>query len=216
MTLDTLENDLSTFEPAANEILAESRNFQMPPEAARESLIEKHRAKSARLADYSPAAMDEIQAALAEADAARERADNLISDQQAALDGILQAVLAVGNLRKKIRLVKSLALTDGAEKQLAETALDFFLRKSESATPQNVSGFNAYCDDLCWRKILTPHLEDFVRPLETQAALLIQKIKSEAKSQKMDIKSVFSKFAAERGTAGEPILLDGELYDGLL
>jgi hypothetical protein len=209
------QNDIASFEPAADEILAESRNFQMPPDAARESLIEKQRAKSQRLADFAPAAADEISAALAEADAARERAENLIAANEGALNGVCQAILAVGNLRRKIHLVKSLALTADAEKHLAETALDYFLHKSEQATIENQSGFRVFSEDLVFRSALTPHIAAYVAPLETQVAGLIAKIRAEAREFKLDLKSVFQKFADERGQAGEPILLDAELFEGL-
>ena len=212
----TIENDIATFEPTPDEIFAESKNFQITPEDARKSLQEKQRAKSQRLANFSPVAADEISAALAEADAASERAENLIAEQHAVLDGITSALLTVGNLRRKIRLVKSLALAADAENQLATTALDYFLLKSESATPQNVSGFNAFADDLAWRKALSAHIPAFVAPLETQVAGLIAKIKAEARESKMDLKKVFQLFAAERGNAGEPVLLDSALYEGLI
>ena len=87
----TIENDIATFEPTPDEIFAESKNFQITPEDARKSLQEKQRAKSQRLANFSPVAADEISAALAEADAASERAENLIAEQHAVLDGITSA-----------------------------------------------------------------------------------------------------------------------------
>jgi hypothetical protein len=211
-----IENDIASFEPAADEILAESRNFQIPPDAARESLIEKRRAKSQRLADFAPAASLEISEALAQADAARERAENLMAEQQATLDGITSAIIAVGTLRKKIRLLQSLTLNTATEKHLAETALNYFILKSESATPQNVSGFQTFADDLAWRKALSAHIPAFVAPLETQVSALIAKIKAEARESKMDLKKVFQLFAAERGHAGEPVLLDAALYEGLI
>ena len=215
MTDTQNQNDIAFFEPSADATLAESKNFQLTPEEARKSLQEKQRAKTQRLADFAPAAAEEISAALAEADAARERAENLTASREAALNGVCQAILAVGHLRRKIRLVKSLALTADAEKHLAKTALDYFVNKSEQATPQNVTGFNTYADDVAWRKVLTPHVAAYVEPLEIQVAGLIAKIKAEAREFKLDLETVFQKFADERTRAGEPILLDAGLFEGL-
>jgi hypothetical protein len=44
---------------------------------------------------------------------------------------------------------------------------------------------------------------------------LIAKIKAEAREFKMDLQLVLQKFADERGRAGEPILLDAGLFEGL-
>jgi hypothetical protein len=209
------QNDIAIFEPSADETFAESRNFQLSPEDARKSLQEKQRAKSQRLADFAPAASEEISAALAAADAARELLEDLMAANEGALNGVCQAILAVGHLRRKIHLVKSLALTADAEKHLAKTALDYFVNKSEQATPQNVTGFNAYADDLAWRKVLASHIDAYVAPLETQVEGLIAKIKAEASEFKMDLQLVFQKFADERARAGEPILLDAGLFEGL-
>jgi hypothetical protein len=174
-------------------------------------------ADARRLAQCSTIASEEISTALAEAQAARERAENLLAEHEGALNSVVAGIHAVGSLRRRIFAAKSLALDADGEKQLAKTALDYFVdRRTTSETTANASGFTTFANDLVWRRTLTAHIPEYVKPLETQAAALIEKIRAEASAAKMDLKKVFSLLQSERGQPGESLLHDLSFYSGII
>lgn len=204
-------------EPTADQILAEGKNFGLTNEDARESVKKKLATDAKRLASFSAAAAAEINAALAEAESARERAANILMEHEAALNGVTSGIFAVGNIRKKIHAAKSLCLDDASARTLAKTALDFWVDKQTiSETVQNSTGFRAFAEDLVWRQALNTHIAEYVTPLEKQAATIITSVHKQADDAKMDMKKVFALLASERGQRGESLLHDSNFYAGLI
>ena len=201
-------------EPAENEVLHEAKQSGLPIETARVKLRAKLAADARRLLSYSTNAATEISAAREEAEAARERAENILHAHEAAFAGVTGGILQVGNLRKKIAVIKALALDKSGEAALAKTALDYFLLKAEQPTAENQSGFRVFAEDLALRRALTPFIAEHIAPLEIQVASLVLRIKAEAKAAKMDLEKVFAILKAERAQRGES--LPCEHYEGLI
>jgi hypothetical protein len=206
-----------SMEPTADEVLHEAKQKSLTVETAREDLRAKLAADARRLASFSADAATEISEALAEAEAARDRAANVLAAHEAALSAVTAGILSVGNIRRTIAVVKTLAVDDGVERYLAKTALDFWVeQKTTSETVRNTTGFRAFADDLVWRRALNSHIAEYVKPFEDQVSGLIVKIKAQADAEGMDLKKVLALLEAERGQRGESLLYDSNLYAGLI
>ena len=60
------------------------------------------------------------------------------------LEDVTAGIIAVGNIRKKIAVVKSLLISDDSQRQIAHAALDFFVATSTGfQSPQTASGFRS-------------------------------------------------------------------------
>jgi hypothetical protein len=175
-------------------------------------------ADARRLAAVDPEASAEIAGAVAEAQAAQDRAEELLADHQATLDSITSQILAVGNLRKKICTAQSLVLNDEDAKNLAMTALHYFVQRRLGAdSPQNASGWRTFIEDLAFRSALTDHVAGYIEPLEKQVKEIISSVRTEAKASRIDLKRVFALLANERGVrGGQHLEIDSSLYEGLL
>src|ERR1022692_2262137 len=109
----------SPIEPTADQILAEARNFGLSNDTAREKLRDKLAADAKRLASFSASAWAEISQALAEASAARERAENVLAEHEVALNAVTNGIFALGKIRQKISVVKALLLSNDEKRNLA-------------------------------------------------------------------------------------------------
>lgn len=205
-------------EPSELEITYEMSRGAGSREDARASAAKRLAADARRLASFSAVAATEISEALEQAEAAREKAANLLAEHEAALSAVTTGIFALGNVRRKIAAVKALTLDATAEKQLATTALNFWVdKKTTSETPQNASGFRAYAEDLTWRRALNGHIAEYVAPLEKQATALIAAVRAQAESAKMDLRKVFALLASERGqSGGDQLFHDSTFYEGLI
>ena len=204
-------------EPTADEVLHEAKQKGLTVETARTDLRAKLAADARRLGSFSASASAEISKALAEAEAARDRAASILAEHEATLSAVTNGILAVGNIRKKISAVQSLRLSAGDEWQLAKTAMDFWVdQRTTSETVRNTSGFRVYCDDLVWRRALNSHIAEYVKPFEDQVSGLIVKIKAQADAAGMDLKKVLALLTSERAQRGGEPLLNGEFYKDLI
>lgn len=202
-----------SIEPSADQILVEAKNFGLSNEAARENVKKKLAADAKRLAAFSPQASAEISEALTEAESARERAENLLAEHESALIAVTTGILAVGNLRRKIAVVKSLMISEDNKRQIATAALDYFVRmKTGGESPQTISGFRAMSEDLAFRTVLNDHISAYTAPLEKQAATITASVRAQADDAGMDLKKVFALLASERGQRGESLQGNAEFY----
>jgi len=210
----TETEDAWMIEPSAEDILTEAKNFSLKPEDARESLRAKLRADAKRLAAFSADAAEEISAARAEAEAAREKFEMLLAETEGQLDAVTNGFVAVGNLRQKIAVLKTLILSGADKNQIANRALDYFCdMRTGYSSPAVVSGFQNLCDDLIRREALSAHVKVRLDDLQNQAAHLVNSIKAQAEQSGMDLKKVFALLAAERT---EPLFKTPEYFAGLI
>jgi hypothetical protein len=208
------DDEAWVMEPSADQIAIEAKNFGLTNEAARESLKNKLAADARRLSSFSTDAAAEISEALKEAEAARQRAENLLAQHEAALSAVTGGIISVGNLRRKIARVKALAVDTAGELQLGKRALEYWLLRTESPSTENETGFKSLADDLVIRAALTPHIAEFIAPIEKQAGALVARIKAQAAASGMDLAKVFALLAKESAQRGES--LNADFYEGLL
>jgi hypothetical protein len=207
-----------SMEPTSDQILAEAKNFGLTNETAREKLREKLAADAKRLASFSAEAATEISEALAEVEAARSRAANVLAAHESALESVTLGIHSLGKIRQKISVVKSLLISEDGKRQIANAALDYWVNmKTGFDSVAMTSGFREMSEDLAFRTVLNDHIPAFVAPLEKQAATIIASVRAQADDSKMDLKKVFALLASERGQrAGESLLQNSEFYEGLI
>jgi hypothetical protein len=204
-------------EPTPDQILHEAKSFGLTLESSRENLQKKFAANARRLASFSPAATAEISEALAEAEAAHERAESVLADHENVLSAVTTEILALGALRQKISIVKSLLISADNKRQIAHAALNYFVQiKTGGESIATNSGFRAMSEDLAFRTVLTDHVAEFVAPMEKQAATLIASIRAQAQVAGMDLKKVLELLTSERAQRGGEPLLPVEYYRGLV
>jgi len=174
-------------------------------------------ADARRLNSCAPESAAEISEALAEAEAAKERAEFLLAEHEATLSGLTSQIFALGKVRRRIAVAKSLALNDAGARHLAHAALNYFVEKKVNReTVQNVTGFRSNVEDLSFRQCLNNHITDFVAPLESQAVEIEKAVRAEVKAAKISLVKVLSMLAADRGVRGsESLDHDSSLYAGL-
>jgi hypothetical protein len=210
------ESDVAAWqmEPSAADILAESKNRQIPVEQAREDLRAKFAADARRLAAFSASTAAEVSEALAAAEAAREKAELLLGEAEGQLSAIVNGFIAVATIRQKISVCKSLRISSDEERRLAHGALDHFVNmKTGFSSTATATGFRAFAEDLAFRVALTPHIDEFLQPLEKQAATLIGSIRKQAAASQMDLGKVFALLQSERT---EPLFHNPEFFAGLI
>jgi hypothetical protein len=203
-------------EPSTADVLRAATDLQLSIEDAKTHLIDKLRADAKRLALASASTVDEINAANAEADAARERADELAAARQAALDSAESHIYNFGTLKLQIREVRALALSDADEKAIAESALNFFILKNADPSARNVSGFVTTATDLTLRLALTPHVAAFCAPLEAKCAALAKSVRELAATNKIDLAVFIKTLLSEKHRHQSGKLSDATLYKGLI
>jgi hypothetical protein len=203
-------------EPSASDILKAQTDLQLNHEDAREHLRSRLAADARRLALASAETIQEINLANAEADLARQRADELAAARQAALDAVESQIYSYGELRLKIAAVRALALDKADEKVLAENALNFFLLKTSDASARNVSGFTTCATDLALRLALSNHVPAFVAPLEAQCKALAESVKALAAENKICLRTFVKTLTSETHRHQSGKLSDASLYKGLL
>jgi outer membrane murein-binding lipoprotein Lpp len=190
--------------------------LQLSIDDARAHLRAKLASDARRLAASSAATVAEINAANAEADAARERADQLAAERQAALDSAENMIYSYGELRLKIQAVRALALSDADEKAIAESALNFFVLKNADPSARNVSGFVTTATDLALRYVLTPHIAGFVAPLEAKCKEIAANVRALAAENKICLRTFVKTLTSETHRHQSGKLSDSKLYSGLL
>jgi hypothetical protein len=205
-------------EPSSEAIHEKMQIYGLTFEDARAEVKAELVADAKRLAAFAPESATEISEALAIAEAARERVENLLADHEAQLSSLTGQIFTLGKIRRKIAVVKSLALDDVGAAQIAQSAISYFVeRHVRGATTQNVTGFRSSVEDLAFRKVLTEHVSVFTAPLESQAVEIIKEIRSEAKICKIDLRKVLELLAAQRGkSGGEALEMDSNFYSGLV
>lgn len=203
-------------EPEEFEIEAELARGAASREDARALAVKRLTIIASRLAKVSPGTAAEINSAQAEAEAAQQRAADLIAEQQAHLDALSNQIFALGAGRQKIQQITAVALNDTEARALAGKALEFFMVKQRDASPQNLSGFKVMCEELIYRQALTPFLADTVSPLEKTCKELVATIKSGAAEAGIDLKEFLKTVLAETPRHQRPDLADIALYDGLI
>jgi hypothetical protein len=205
-------------EPSPEAIHEKIQIYGLTFEDARAEVKSELVADAKRLAAFAPESATEISEALAVAEAARERAENLLAEHEAKLSTITGQIFALGKARKKIAIAKSLSLDDAGAQRLAHTALTFFVdRQVAGASNHNLTGFRSNIEDLSFRKVLNEHIETFTAPIKSQVVEILKTVRAEAKSAKIDLHKVLELLAAQRGkSGGEALEMDSNLYSGLV
>ena len=204
-------------EPSLEQVEIEAKTFGMTIEDARSSVRGKLSSDARRLSTFSNSAAAEISKALAEASAARERAENVLAEHESTLAAVTSGIMALGHLRKKISSVRALGIGKDQKQQMAFSALSLWIDKTCGYDSAQVStSFLALCQDLSYRQILNDYIETFVLPLEQQVQTLIASIRSQAAASNMDLKQVLQLLASENGVRPGISLLSSEFYGGLI
>jgi hypothetical protein len=219
---DRLRRELDAAAAETEKLLPLAKSDNAAPwstEPSPDAIHEKELVADAkRLAAFAPESATEISEALAVAEAARERAENLLAEHEAKLSTITGQIFALGKARKKIAIAKSLSLDDAGAQRLAHTALTFFVdRQVAGASNHNLTGFRSNIEDLSFRKVLNEHIETFTAPIKSQVVEILKTVRAEAKSAKIDLHKVLELLAAQRGkSGGEALEMDSNLYSGLV
>ncbi len=121
-------------------------------------------------------------------DEARQKADSIILQHQEWIDDLKSRLSTLGDLRTRIRDVKTLALDKNQEQRLAFQAFDYFLSKRAGGqTTENVSGWRETTHELMVRLVLHPHLAPYCEKIERQALEEVAEIRNVAKLRKFDL-----------------------------
>jgi hypothetical protein len=143
-----------------------------------------------RLAAAMPGAAEEISSASAEAEAAKQRAEELLAERLAILDGVEVAIREIGLLGWRIFAVRHLTRTDAQIAELGAQAVDNFLLKSEQKCERNSSLWLTSLHDLSMTEAITPHVGPYIRKLEKKVAPLIAELKQTAAENQIDLRAV--------------------------
>jgi len=175
-------------EPTLLEIQEAQRTFGLSVRDAEEKVRVELIADAQRLAQWRPDAAEEISQAIIAADSARQKADELILAHQGWIDDLKSRLGVLGNLRSRVRDIKTLALDTNTERKLAFQAFDYFLSKRAGGeTTENISGWNTTTHELMVRAALNSHLTPYYEKIEAQAAEVAEELREIAKQRRFDL-----------------------------
>jgi hypothetical protein len=190
--------------PTESEILAEQHRIGSTREDAITRLTSRIARDEHRIAKVAPEASEEIAKAVAAAETATAKAQELLSSRRAVLDDLMASLEQLARQRAEIVVIRGFQITEATEARLAEEALEAFLANHRSESPNARSEYDIRLHHLAHAKALNPHIPGFVAKLEAAANKAAGEIRALAQQNKIDLPNLIEVMAHEAGPrAGE-------------
>lgn len=189
--------------PTSEEIEFESRSRGDDRETAAQRLTAKAEWHGDRIKKVSPDCADEIQRAVAEAEAASNRATELLENRRELIDNLSRQLEALAGLRAEVATIRGFTLTQEAQAQMAEETLAALLSNQRSPSVQSLSDYESRVQHLTANLALQPHIKPFADKLEADANKRAAAIRQTAEEEKVDLKNLIGVMRHEAGVATE-------------
>jgi len=189
------------FQPSASEIERETARGHSY-ESAVQIVTDRATTKNDRLKAVAPTDAKSLDAADAEAQKAKDKADKLRAAKEFAVGRMDAALKEYGRAKSRLALFSALVTTDEQRAALAESAFDALVTNAEHGSPFNASAANGFIALLIERTTLQPHLAGRIEKQKLEIIRLSDGIKELARDERIEIAPMVKAIRADAEAYG--------------
>lgn len=175
-------------------------------------LTERHKAEMAALCAVAPEAHQDIANATAQAQAAQERAEAVLTTRQRSIAALKATLLNLARTRARAESIANLKSNPDSTSALAEKLLDAFLLDKDQATSASRAKVEYLMRVFLESTTIAPHVGPYAAKLNSHAEALAETIKSDSRREKISLSGLLAEIrreaAPEQGVVKNAQLLE--------